>query len=249
MFLGDLRADVNKIRDKFFAAGSKHANFLNSYVQGLQQLPVTTTGVRGLPKVLRHSVVESQDSKPNLLFLDLPDPPPSVGVPVPERFRSNVLLGVLEKMQAQDLPVFSVRLVFCCNDLLDVKILDQGAEACIFPCRSPVCSWIHTGHLGCHPHPPSPTSLPFGRRYHSVHAEPHRYDMFSAITLLVQALLSTFISSANSIKCYLNSLERYNRYMSLLTSPVWPVRVAESCQEDQAMMFHQRWGLKTKLRK
>ncbi|KAF9177537.1 hypothetical protein BGZ50_008650 [Haplosporangium sp. Z 11] len=47
-------------------------------------------------------------SKPNLLFLDLPDPPSSVGVPVPERFGSNILLGVLEKMQTQDLPIFGI---------------------------------------------------------------------------------------------------------------------------------------------
>ncbi|KAG9062249.1 hypothetical protein KI688_006581 [Linnemannia hyalina] len=92
----------------FFAAGSKHAEFLDSYVQGQLQLPTTTSGVRGLPKVLRRGVVESQDSKLNLLLLDLPDPPPIVGLPIPERFRSNVLLRVLDKMQAQDLPVFGV---------------------------------------------------------------------------------------------------------------------------------------------
>ncbi|KAF9348111.1 hypothetical protein BGX34_002668, partial [Mortierella sp. NVP85] len=104
---GDLRANIKKIRGKFFGSGSIYAEFLDSYVQGQLSLPVTTTGVRGLPKVLRRGMVESQGTKPNLLFLDLPDPS-SVGVPVPERFRSNVLLGVLERMQAQDLPVFGV---------------------------------------------------------------------------------------------------------------------------------------------
>lgn len=78
-------------------------------MQGQLSLPVTTTGVRGLPKVLRRGVVGSQGSRPSLLFLDLPDPSSSTSAPVPERFKSNVLLGVLEKMQAQDLPVFGVR--------------------------------------------------------------------------------------------------------------------------------------------
>ncbi|KAF8930220.1 hypothetical protein BGZ47_000688 [Haplosporangium gracile] len=69
---------------------------------------MTTSGIKGLPKVLRRGVVDTQDSGPSLLFLDLPDPPLSAGDPVPERFRSNVLLSVLEGMQAQDLPVFGV---------------------------------------------------------------------------------------------------------------------------------------------
>lgn len=70
----------------FFATGSKHAEFLESYVQGQLLFLRTTSGMGGLPKVLRRGVVESQYSKPNLLFLDLSDPPPSAGVPVPERF-------------------------------------------------------------------------------------------------------------------------------------------------------------------
>lgn len=64
--------------------------------------------MRGLPKVLRRGVVDTLDSGPSLLFLDLPDPPLSAGNPVPERFRSNILLSVLDGMQAQDLPLFGV---------------------------------------------------------------------------------------------------------------------------------------------
>ena len=101
--------DICRIRNEFFAAGSKYVKFLDSYVQGQYSLPVTTNGVCGLPKVLRRGVVNKQDAKPNLLFLDLPDAPLSAAVPVPERFKSNVLLDVLENMQAQDLPVFGVR--------------------------------------------------------------------------------------------------------------------------------------------
>lgn len=78
-------------------------------MQGQYSLPVIIEGVRGLPKVLRRGIVNKQEARPNLLFLDLPDPPASVAAPVPERFKSNVLLDVLENMQAQDLPVFGVR--------------------------------------------------------------------------------------------------------------------------------------------
>ena len=77
-------------------------------MKGKKALPVTTVGVKGLPKVLRRGVVDSQDSGPSLLFLDLPNPPLNAGDPIPERFRSNVLLSKLEGMQAQDLPVFGV---------------------------------------------------------------------------------------------------------------------------------------------
>ncbi|KAK3836313.1 MAG: hypothetical protein J3R72DRAFT_526248 [Linnemannia gamsii] len=87
---------------------SEHAIYLNSYVQEKHTITLTPRGVRGLPKVFRQGVVESQDLKPNLLFLDLLDPPPSVSDPAPVKFRSNVLLRVLEEMHEQDLPVFGV---------------------------------------------------------------------------------------------------------------------------------------------
>ncbi|KAK3826290.1 MAG: hypothetical protein JOS17DRAFT_833037 [Linnemannia elongata] len=104
---GDLRADIKKIADRFFAIGSPASDFLDAYVRGEKSLPVTTVGVKGLPKVLRRGV-DSQDSGPSLLFLDLPNPSLNADDPIPERFRSNVLLSKLEGMQAQDLPVFGV---------------------------------------------------------------------------------------------------------------------------------------------
>ncbi|KAF9407611.1 hypothetical protein BGZ94_002636 [Podila epigama] len=76
---GDLRADIKKIADRFFATGSSASNFLDAYVRGERVLPVTTSGIKGLPKVLRRGVVDTQDSGPSLLFLDLPTPPPNVG--------------------------------------------------------------------------------------------------------------------------------------------------------------------------
>lgn len=64
---GDLRADIKKIADRFFAAGSPASVFLDAYERGEKVLPVTTAGVKGLPKVLRRGI--SQDSGPGLLFL------------------------------------------------------------------------------------------------------------------------------------------------------------------------------------
>ncbi|KAG0272672.1 hypothetical protein BGZ95_011551 [Linnemannia exigua] len=123
---GDLRVDINRIRHKFFAAGSKHAEFLDSYVQGQYSLSVTTEGVRGLPKVLRRGIVNKQEARPNLLFLDLPNPPSSVAAPVPERFKSNVLLDVLENMQAQDLPVFGVSGCGKTRSMIEMLCLQWG---------------------------------------------------------------------------------------------------------------------------
>ncbi|KAG0008386.1 hypothetical protein BGZ82_004712, partial [Podila clonocystis] len=53
----DLRVDIKKITDKFFASGSPIADFLDAYVQGEKRLPVTTTGIKGLPKVQTFSSV------------------------------------------------------------------------------------------------------------------------------------------------------------------------------------------------
>ncbi|KAG0259089.1 hypothetical protein BGZ95_004795 [Linnemannia exigua] len=123
---GDLCIDIMKIADKFFATGSKHADVLNSYVQGNYSLPTTTSGVRGLPKVVRRGTVDTLDSGPSLLFLDLPHPPLSTGDAVPERFRSNILLSVLEGMQAQDLPVFGVSGCGKTRSMIDVLCLQWG---------------------------------------------------------------------------------------------------------------------------
>ncbi|KAI7817655.1 hypothetical protein BC939DRAFT_480963 [Gamsiella multidivaricata] len=65
---GDLRTDIKKIAYRFFATGSPASIFLDAYVRGEFKLPVTTAGIKGLPKVLLRGVVESQDSGPSLLF-------------------------------------------------------------------------------------------------------------------------------------------------------------------------------------
>ncbi|KAI8357599.1 hypothetical protein B0O80DRAFT_292378 [Mortierella sp. GBAus27b] len=123
---GDLRADIKKITDRFFTPGSPASAFLDAYVRGEKALPVTTTGIKGLPKVLRRGVVDSKDSGPSLLFLDLPSPPLNAGDPIPERFRSNVLLSKLESMQAQDLPVFGVSGCGKTRSMIEMLCLQWG---------------------------------------------------------------------------------------------------------------------------
>ncbi|KAG0364826.1 hypothetical protein BGZ54_007114 [Gamsiella multidivaricata] len=105
---GGLKMGIKRIADKFFACGSPAAEFLDAFVRGQQALPLATSGVRGLPNVVRRGVIKAPDSRPNLLFLDLPVPPSSTDDPIPDKFRSNVLLDVLERMHSGDFPVFGV---------------------------------------------------------------------------------------------------------------------------------------------
>ncbi|KFH63571.1 hypothetical protein MVEG_10265 [Podila verticillata NRRL 6337] len=115
------------LSDRFFAPGSSACTFLNAYVRGKFKLPVTTTGsVKGLPRILQRGIVDTQDSGPSLLFLDLPDLPLNAGDPEPERYRSNVLLNVLERMQAQDLPVFGVSGCEKTHSMIEMLCLQWG---------------------------------------------------------------------------------------------------------------------------
>ncbi|KAF9981364.1 hypothetical protein BGZ75_007369 [Mortierella antarctica] len=123
---GDLKVDIKTITDRFFAVGSPASVFLDAYVKGEKTLPVTTAGIKGLPKVLRRGVVDSQDAGPSLLFLDLPSPPLNAVDPIPERYRSNVLLSKLEGMQAQDLPVFGVSGCGKTRSMIEMLCLQWG---------------------------------------------------------------------------------------------------------------------------
>ncbi|KAF9398197.1 hypothetical protein BGZ94_006079, partial [Podila epigama] len=70
---GDLHVDIKKITDKFFAPGPI-ANFLDAFVRGEGALPVTTGPIRGLPRAWRRNYGKPSESRPSLLFMDLPDP-------------------------------------------------------------------------------------------------------------------------------------------------------------------------------
>ncbi|KAG9061309.1 hypothetical protein KI688_007287 [Linnemannia hyalina] len=61
---GDLRADIKKIADRFFATGSAASDFLDAYVRGEFKLPVTTTGIKEGPTArrLEKSRIETESS-------------------------------------------------------------------------------------------------------------------------------------------------------------------------------------------
>ncbi|KAH7055052.1 hypothetical protein BKA57DRAFT_452890 [Linnemannia elongata] len=71
---GDLHTDIKKITDKFFASGSGIANFLDAFVKGQGALPVTSGPLEGLPTVGRRQFGKPPETRPSLLFMDLPDP-------------------------------------------------------------------------------------------------------------------------------------------------------------------------------
>ncbi|KAF8970523.1 hypothetical protein BGZ46_010474, partial [Entomortierella lignicola] len=101
----DLETIIRKVTARFFANDSPAAVFLNEYVKGKATLPLTTQGIKGLPRAWRRGKTTAPESRPNFLFLDLPTPSTDS---IPERFLSNVILQELEKTEAQGVPVFIV---------------------------------------------------------------------------------------------------------------------------------------------
>ncbi|KAF9178796.1 hypothetical protein BGZ50_007463 [Haplosporangium sp. Z 11] len=68
---GNLHADIKKISDKFFDPASQYTRFLNEFVQGAYDLPVTEGSISGLPTVRSRGLKERRTT-PSLLFFDLP---------------------------------------------------------------------------------------------------------------------------------------------------------------------------------
>ncbi|KAH7043039.1 hypothetical protein BKA57DRAFT_508403 [Linnemannia elongata] len=68
----DVRADLDKIADKFFSPASQNITFLNEFVQGSHNLPVTKGSISGLPAVGMRGL-ERPRRAPSLLFVNLPD--------------------------------------------------------------------------------------------------------------------------------------------------------------------------------
>ncbi|KAF9406768.1 hypothetical protein BGZ76_006274, partial [Entomortierella beljakovae] len=90
----------------FLAEGSEAATFLKEYVKGNFKFPVTTTGIKRLPKAQRRGVDRSPMSRPTLLFLDLRELKGNASIPT--RFQENVLLQLLKDNESRDVPVFGV---------------------------------------------------------------------------------------------------------------------------------------------
>ncbi|KAF9921639.1 hypothetical protein BGZ67_000338, partial [Mortierella alpina] len=70
---GDLHVDIKKITDKFFAPGPI-VDFLDAFVKGKGALPTTSGSIRGLPRAWRRGFGRASETRPSLLFMDLPDP-------------------------------------------------------------------------------------------------------------------------------------------------------------------------------
>ncbi|KAG0208962.1 hypothetical protein BGX31_002232, partial [Mortierella sp. GBA43] len=69
---GNPHTDIKKITNEFFAAGPI-ANFLDAFVKGERTLPITTGSIRGLPRAWRRGFGIPSETRPSLLFMDLPD--------------------------------------------------------------------------------------------------------------------------------------------------------------------------------
>ncbi|KAF9079299.1 hypothetical protein BGX23_004440, partial [Mortierella sp. AD031] len=67
----DIRADLDKIADEFFSPASRNITFLNEFVQGSHDLPVTKGSISGLPTVGKRGL-ERPRTAPSLLFVNLP---------------------------------------------------------------------------------------------------------------------------------------------------------------------------------
>ncbi|KAF9083847.1 hypothetical protein BGX29_002878, partial [Mortierella sp. GBA35] len=67
----DIRADLDKIADEFFNPASQYITFLNEFVQGSYDLPVTEGSISGLPTVGKRGL-ERPRTAPSLLFVNLP---------------------------------------------------------------------------------------------------------------------------------------------------------------------------------
>ncbi|KAG0272460.1 hypothetical protein BGZ96_005306, partial [Linnemannia gamsii] len=94
----DLRGDIKRITDKFFAPGPI-ANFLDAFVKGEGALPITSGSVHGLPRAWRRGFGKAPESRPSLLFMDLPNPS------TPDSTSRNLAAGsILELVKENNRP-------------------------------------------------------------------------------------------------------------------------------------------------
>ncbi|KAK3821624.1 MAG: hypothetical protein J3Q66DRAFT_154282 [Benniella sp.] len=106
---GDFRAGIKRITDEFFAPGSDVTTFLEDFVRGLKNLPLTTGSVSGLPRVWLRNNGPRDDTRPSLLFSNLPHPPSSSDIP--GRYpTSDAILQLIERCISYDytVPIFGV---------------------------------------------------------------------------------------------------------------------------------------------
>ncbi|KAG0012100.1 hypothetical protein BGZ82_002729 [Podila clonocystis] len=102
---GDLHTDIKKITDKFFAPGPI-AEFLVDYAKGRRHLPSTSGPLEGLPTVGRRQFGKPPETRPSLLFLDLPDP--TVPGSASRNLASASILDKVKDNNRAIIPVFGV---------------------------------------------------------------------------------------------------------------------------------------------
>ncbi|KAG0197469.1 hypothetical protein BGX33_000595, partial [Mortierella sp. NVP41] len=103
---GDLHTDIKTITDKFFAPGSDVAKFLDAFVKGEGALPKTSGSIRGLPRAWRRGFGKPPETRPSLLFMDLPDPftPESAS----RNHAAGSILELVKENNRPHIPVFGV---------------------------------------------------------------------------------------------------------------------------------------------
>ncbi|KAF9550483.1 hypothetical protein EC957_000157 [Mortierella hygrophila] len=105
-YSSNLRVDLTRITDEFFAPGSDVTNFLGNFVRSPVNLPLTTGSVPGLSGVWLRNKGRLAKTYPNLLFLSLPDP---TLIDTQSRYlTSDAILQLTERSPISIVPIFGV---------------------------------------------------------------------------------------------------------------------------------------------
>ncbi|KAF9343617.1 hypothetical protein BGX34_006552, partial [Mortierella sp. NVP85] len=102
---GDLHADIKRITDRFFAP-EPIVDFLGAFVRGEKELPVTKGSIRGLPSAWRRGFGKAPETRPSLLFMDLPDP--STPDSPSRNLAAGSILELVKESSRPHIPVFGV---------------------------------------------------------------------------------------------------------------------------------------------
>lgn len=106
--LGDLHADIKRITDKFFAGPIVH--FLDAFVKGEGALPITSGSIHGLPRAWHRGFGKVSETRPSLLFMDLPDP--SVPDTASRNLAAGSILDMVKENNRPVIPIFGVSSTF-----------------------------------------------------------------------------------------------------------------------------------------
>ncbi|KAF9537746.1 hypothetical protein EC957_007713 [Mortierella hygrophila] len=101
----DLHADIKRITNKFFAPGPI-VDFLDAFVKGEGALPITSGSIRGLPRAWRRGFGKASETRPSLLFMDLPDP--STPDSASRNHAAGSILELVKENNRPHIPVFGV---------------------------------------------------------------------------------------------------------------------------------------------